>query len=124
MIALFETEGEADNGEKPVDIKTMVPGEYELKETKAPAGYVLSSNSWKLTLDYQTIKVVDTSTGETVAAVPADDGKMYEYTFNNDVVYELPSTGGTGIFGYMISGTLLMMAGILILYIRKFAGRC
>ena len=85
---------------------------------------MLSSNSWKLTLDYQTIKVVDTSTGETVAAVPADDGKMYEYTFNNDVVYELPSTGGTGIFGYMISGTLLMMAGILILYKRKFAGRC
>ncbi len=124
VIAWFETEGEADNGEKPVDIKTMVPGEYELKETKAPAGYVLSSNSWKLTLDYQTIKVVDTSTGETVAAVPADDGKMYEYTFNNDVVYELPSTGGTGIFGYMISGTLLMMAGILILYKRKFAGRC
>ena len=41
-------------------------------------------------------------------------------TIKNQVVYELPSTGGSGIYRYTIGGALLMMAAALILYKNKF----
>ena len=37
----------------------------------------------------------------------------------NEKLYELPKTGGTGTFVYTISGTLLMLAAALILYKKK-----
>ena len=37
----------------------------------------------------------------------------------NDALYDLPSTGGIGIFWYTIGGMLLMMAAALVLYKRK-----
>ena len=40
-------------------------------------------------------------------------------TIKNQVVYELPSTGGSGIYRYTIGGALLMMAAALILYRNK-----
>lgn len=38
--------------------------------------------------------------------------------------YKLPSTGGMGIYGYLISGILLMMGAALILYKYQRRGRC
>ena len=46
------------------------------------------------------------------------DGKL-TYYFENTAVYALPSAGGNGIYGYLISGLLLMMAATLILYKNK-----
>ena len=37
----------------------------------------------------------------------------------NNKVYSLPSTGGRGIYWYLIGGMLLMMAASLILYKNK-----
>ena len=37
----------------------------------------------------------------------------------NDTLYDLPETGGIGIFWYTIGGMLLMMAAALVLYKRK-----
>ena len=51
-------------------------------------------------------------------------GGTFCYYFEDDVLYELPSTGGAGIYWYTISGTLLMIAGMLVLYKKKYAGRC
>ena len=39
--------------------------------------------------------------------------------FENEVLYNLPSTGHTGIFNILMSGILLMFAGILIIYKMK-----
>ena len=43
-------------------------------------------------------------------------GLVLTYTFYNDEIYQLPSTGGTGVYWYTISGMLLMMGASLILY--------
>lgn len=90
-------------------------GEYTIHETKAPVGYVLSgdwtlefSNGLLITLDGKSVKDLGNST----------DGIVIHIT--NDAIYELPSTGGSGIFGYMIGGVLLIMAAVLILYKNKY----
>ena len=46
------------------------------------------------------------------------DAKLTFY-LDNDIFYERPSTGGNGIYWYMVSGTLLLIAGVLILYKNK-----
>ena len=75
-------------------------------------------------LTYGQITVEDASGKIEVTPTTENGRPNYAYTFLNEALYELPSTGGAGIFGYMISGVLLMMAGVLILYRRKYAGRC
>lgn len=107
------------------EVNDIAPGEYELAETKAPIGYVLSNTSWTIKLEYKNIQVNDGKVKPTDSSKKMQDGNViYEYTFLNEAVYELPSTGGIGIHWYMVSGTLMMMLGILILYKRKYAGRC
>lgn len=123
VIAWYASKEEAEKGEKAVPAGSIVPGTYILTETKAPAGYICSSSGWEITLAYKAIEVADTEPADSRLDEAA--GKvMYTYIFTNEALYELPSTGGGGIFRYMISGTLLMMMGVLILYKRKLAGRC
>lgn len=107
-----------------IHVSDIAPGEYELEETKAPTGYIQSSDKWKMILTYGQITVEDASGKIEVTPTTENGRPNYAYTFLNEALYELPSTGGAGIFGYMISGVLLMMAGVLILYRRKYAGRC
>ena len=40
----------------------------------------------------------------------------------NEALYDLPSTGGNGIYVYMIGGVALMMAAMFILYKMKDKG--
>ena len=89
---------------------------YNLIETKAPVGYVLSKESWVVEIkkDGVTIK----SAGQELDGDENDNG-IYYY-FDNTPLYELPSAGGSGIFWYTAGGTLLMcLAGLLALYKNK-----
>lgn len=103
-------------------VSSLEKGEYTLKETKAPTGYVLSNEVWTIKttkggslVSYTTNK----SNGETDKIETSEtDGTLHLY-FKNEVVYDLPSTGHTGIFNILMSGILLMFAGILIIYKMK-----
>ena len=49
-----------------------------------------------------------------------ENGKeIYVFVFQNDALYDLPSAGGPGIYLYMLGGTLLMMAGALLVYKKR-----
>lgn len=97
-------------------VNELVPGKYVLKETKAPDGYSLSANVWHVLVnDDQSVEVrlnnnnrdkVDTS----------EDGAFY---IENIKLYSLPSTGGSGIYWYMIGGMVLMSTAAWILYKNK-----
>ena len=65
------------------------------------------------------LKSIASSSGEVKKDETVDNMTTVHFYFENTAVYELPSTGGSGIFGYLIGGVLLMMAATLILYKNK-----
>lgn len=81
--------------------QNLKPGTYTLTETAAPAGYELPEESITVTLDGTAVNYEVTK------------------TVTNSAIYELPSTGGSGIYLHVISGVLLMMAGTLMIYNKK-----
>lgn len=111
----------------PEDGKAGSPGIgiYILEETSAPANHIRSDKFWRIQINKNNITVTEVSdrnqtSGTTVlptSSTTGTDGKTtYEYTFLNTCLYELPSTGGDGIYRYLVSGIFLMMASTLILY--------
>ena len=101
-------------------IHNLVPGDYTLTEIKSPLGYSLLREPLKFTLNTDNSITVNSN----MASVEDDDDKKIVLKVKNEELYELPKTGGIGTYWYTISGTLLMLAGVLILYKKKYAGRC
>ncbi len=99
---------------------------YYLKEVVAPGGYLVLPDMIK-------IEVTGEADGSLKAVV--DDGKydkdivgsiqvndkddVVEITIINSKIYELPSTGGRGIYWYLTGGILLMLAASLVSYKNK-----
>ena len=109
-------------GEKKVSLSEMVKDTYTLRETSAPAGYAKSEVQWTIEIADTSVTIKDAN-GNKISAISLTNnttGKTYDaYVYENTPVYALPSTGGTGIFLYMIGGMLLMGAAAWILYKNK-----
>ena len=95
-----------------VDLQKL-NGTYTIIETKAPEGYMIHENGWTLIFNNGLLTTFD---GNEVKG-NATDGVVINLT--NKQLYELPETGGTGIYLYMIGGVLLMFAAAWILYKNK-----
>ena len=104
----------------------MSAGTYTLKETKAPAGYTVSIEEWTITLSKKgSIKTITSSTGSAITAVKTKGTEQINgtavtktisyYQFADAAVYELPHTGGPGIFLFTLSGMLLMGGAVWIM---------
>ena len=90
-------------------------GTYTLTEIKAPNGYAVLATDITITVDQNGVSV---SGSNKVSVNPENDG-TYTVIVKNDMLYSLPSTGGSGIYWYSICGMLLMMAAAWILYKNK-----
>ncbi len=90
-------------------------GTYTLKEIKAPNGYALLNADITITVDQNGVRV---SNNDKVSISKGDDG-TYTIIVKNDMLYSLPSTGGSGIYWFSICGMLLMMAAAWIIYKNK-----
>lgn len=102
------------SGEKTGKLPT---GTYTLKEIKAPTGYTLSSNTYKLQITKTgALKTVQLN-GENVT--PTLKNGKYQILIENAVIYNLPNSGGSGIYWFSICGMLLMMAAAWIIYKNK-----
>lgn len=91
---------------------------YTVRESHAPSGYTVSSKVW--TVDLTGNSPAIQCGNETVSPGMKDGIKTFYFT--NKPLYSLPSSGGSGIFGYMISGVALMMAAMFILYKMRRKG--
>ena len=95
-------------------------GEYVLTETKAPSGYQrLQTASWKLTFSNGLLTNAEGSDEKFDTYISQANGNATDgivVTLKNDLLYELPETGGSGIYWYTLSGALLMMGAALIVY--------
>ena len=103
----------------PVDCKLLPTGTYLLKETEAPDGYRKSEVEWLITVTETGVTVtavgnpVSGLTDKEKAELGLNDDVIY-FAFDNEMAYDLPSTGGPGIYWYMLGGVLLMLAGSLV----------
>lgn len=97
----------------------LASGEYTLVETKAAEGYAKGDTIW-------TIKVTDSGNLEYIkdangnVITPKIQNEMNLYYFTNDVPYELPETGGIGIYWYTAGGMLLMLMAAIVVYIKRY----
>lgn len=96
---------------------TIEYGKYTLVEVKSPAGYQLLEKPVTITVDENGI-AVDQKNGENVTCTK-DAEEVYVISITNEMLYELPSAGGSGIFWYTIGGVMLMMTAALILYKKR-----
>lgn len=115
---LVEWYNDADfSGEK---VEKLEKGSYTLKETKAPNLYAVSDEEWTVEITHDgDLKTIQNKEGKKLQGELDADGKTYKYYFDNVMLYELPESGGTGIFVYTIGGTLLLMAAALLIYKMK-----
>lgn len=104
--------------------ETIQKGRYTLSEITAPPGYVRSTETWSIEIASKGALKSIQSGGQEIAEnkikkETVDGKEVVYYLYENEVVYDLPSTGHSGIFNIMMSGILLMFAGILIIYKMK-----
>lgn len=92
-------------------------GTYTLKEVKAPSGYMLLESPVTINVDENGITVANSPVGKVTCE--KTDNNIYTISVTNAMLYSLPSTGGIGIYLYMIGGMLLMFAAVWILYKNK-----
>lgn len=84
-----------------IHVDGLDAGSYELRETKAPEGYVCSDEVLKFDISYEA----------------AGSDYMIEIEFANVLI---PHTGGTGTLMYTIGGiAIIVLAGVLLIVYRK-----
>lgn len=90
---------------------TFPDGSYTLTETAAPTGYMLGK---PVTFEMKDGVPVNMNNENAVIK----DGILTFY-YANEALYSLPSSGGSGIYWYILGGMLLMMAAVLMVYKQK-----
>ena len=84
----------------------LTPGDYQLVETAAPAGYYKMTATIEFTVNEDgTVNMTNTNDSWSLAGAT--------FTVTNHAGSELPETGGSGTIPYTIGGLLLMAASLL-----------
>lgn len=111
------------NGETDIELIGLKPGEYYLEETKAPVGYMLLGKKIYFKQVDGNISLTDEQVTESVEKPEfwslSTTNEKNVLTIQNQILYSLPSTGGNGIYWYMIGGMVLMSTAAWILYKNK-----
>ena len=107
-----------------VDIATIDSGTYTLTEKTAPIGYQ-PGGTWKITIINGVPTFVE-KTNSDGSTDNTDKGKYVDgiltFYYENEALYALPDSGGTGIYGYVLGGMLFMTAAVLMLYKQRLGG--
>ena len=116
--------GTSDESGK-IAFKNLTEGTYRLTETNAPAGYELDITPYiiEIRLDRNTMEYQYSITRDgQIITLDGSGTSKNPFKITNRLTYELPSTGGSGIYWYMFSGMLLMSAVAGITYRNKRKG--
>ena len=105
------------------ELKNLQSGQYYLEEVKAPEACMLLADKIYFKQEKGKITLTDKD-GKALSSEPtmwtlSNTYGKYTLTVKNEILYSLPSAGGTGIYLYMIGGMLLMFAAVWILYKNK-----
>lgn len=115
-VGVCETPNYTSEQRGKISIKNLPIGQYVLRETKAPTGYVKSAEPWNITVaNDRTITVK--YDGKDVASKPDNNKTIYQIT--NTKVYSLPESGGPGTYGFTISGVAILATALLLFINNK-----
>lgn len=92
-----------------VEYSALETGEYCLEETEAPTGYQKPEGKWRIMINAETNEIEITSIGNVPAIVYIDGTPA----ITNYRPVDLPLTGGRGILGFMVTGTIIMGGAIM-----------
>lgn len=116
LLIWYNTEECADTNQ----VTTLPKGTYTMEEKTAPAGYKCSTEKWQIQIMRNgALKYITSSVNGTHIKTVTEkvNGKnVVYYLYQNEALYALPHSGGTGIYLYMIGGMFLMFAAVWILY--------
>ena len=127
-----EKNGEVSSEEN--EFGSLSAGVYCLTETEAPEGYSLLDVQIYFKVDSTGVKLLAVTDDGTITEVGNESQEMFqlvvnetsgtadaEYTIQikNKTLYDLPQSGGPGIYLYMLGGVALMMAGTLLVYKKR-----
>ena len=103
------------------DLSSLVDGDYTLEEYMAPNNCVLNKEKWTIKMENGIANLITTDSygGTNPDVVPKNVDGTLVYQYENALVYDLPEAGGPGIHLYMLGGTMLMMAGALLVYKKR-----
>ena len=100
---------------------TLASGEYILEETEAAEGYAKGDTTWTLKVtDGGNLEYIKDADGKVISPSVVEEVNLYKFT--NDVPYELPETGGIGIYWYTVGGMLLMVMAAIVVYRKRYNG--
>ena len=111
---------EVNNSESGIELTNLKPGIYRLTEIEAPNGYALLGTSIYFKVEEGTVTLVDDS-GTTInnpSMWNLDNSKKI-LTIKNTEIYELPSSGGPGTYGFTISGVAILATALLLFINNK-----
>lgn len=94
-------------------------GTYTLSEIRTVDGYVLTTENLVLAFKDGKLQSIPNTDGKSYIRVTVTQNECTILVKNDVEFYELPSTGGAGIYLYMFGGVLLMAAAALITYRNK-----
>ena len=106
-------------------VTNIVNGTYTMSEIEAPSGYSLSDEYWTIVMKDGAPESIVSSTQDDLTLMPTDktEGgkkiKLYTLYFENEALYELPSTGGHGIYSTMLSGFALMLGAAYVWFTSR-----
>ncbi len=99
--------------------QSLASGEYILEETEAAEGYAKGDTTWTLKVtDGGNLEYIKDADGKVISPSVVEEVNLYKFT--NDVPYELPETGGIGIYWYTVGGMLLMVMAAIVVYRKRY----
>lgn len=115
----IENEVEVKNDSSEIELNNLESGIYKLTEITSPKGYSILGSSIYFKVELGNVTLVNEENGN-----PAQDGEMWTLenkvlTIKNTKLYSLPSAGGTGIYGFTISGVAILATALLLFINNK-----
>lgn len=115
----IENEVEVKNDSSEIELNNLESGIYKLTEITSPKGYSILGSSIYFKVELGNVTLVNEENGN-----PAQAGEMWTLenkvlTIKNAKLYSLPSAGGPGIYGFIISGVAILATALLLFINNK-----
>lgn len=96
------------------DLGKLEAGTYRIEEIEAPNGYEKRGDTVTIVVKDGKLEYASTTSEDTKKAwyLQESAGSSYMLTVENQILYDLPTAGGPGIYPFALLGTALMCLGI------------